>query len=98
MKLAEKCLDEHKRPLETDVDRENWVVDAWNASKGTSGLLCLIPEWKNLPVTIATKRQDEWYTILKKYYCIRYCEKVNQWTKPPRVVVKRMSCSLVFFV
>ncbi len=83
-KLAESALDKYKRVLNTEKDREEWIVDAWNSCKGTSGLLGLIPEWRDLVVIEKEKRQDEWFRVLKSYYCVKYCEKVSKYTNPKK--------------
>ena len=84
-KLAEKHFDTYKRLLNTEKDRESWILEVWNGSKGSSGLLGLIPEWKGLNDVETLKRQDEWYDILKGYYCAKYSEKVVQYTSPRKI-------------
>jgi len=79
-------LDQQKRLLNSEKDRNEWITDAWNASKGTTGLLGLIPEWKTLTETDKEKRQAEWRHILQHYYSVKYCEKVNKFTNPRRTM------------
>ncbi len=54
---------------------QKWIVDVWNSGKGTTGLLCLIEN---------VKRHDEWFIVLKSYYCVKYSEKVNKYTNPKK--------------